>query len=190
MKTYEAIKKRRSIRKFQQKSINLKIIKELLNAARLAPSAANIQPLKYIIIASQKKLGLTFSTLKWAAYIAPKGTPKKDERPMAYVIVLIDKEKEKIPCQRDVGAAVENILLLATAEGLASCWLASVDRKKLANILQLSQKYKIDSVVALGYAKEESQAEEWKGDIKYFKDRQGKMHVPKRKLENLIVNIK
>jgi nitroreductase len=190
MEAYEAIRKRRSIRKFQQKVVDLEIIKELLNAARLAPSAANIQPLKYIILTSQKWLDLAFSTLNWAAYIAPEGDPKEDERPMAYLVVLVDKEKEKFPSQRDVGAAIENILLLATAKGLGSCWLASLDREKLAKMLKLSQNYKIDSIVALGYPQEESQIEDWEGDLKYFKDAQGKMHVPKRNLRDLIFETK
>ncbi|MFO8053304.1 MAG: nitroreductase family protein [Candidatus Omnitrophota bacterium] len=190
MEVEKAIRKRRSLRKFKQNKIDLKILKKLLGAARLAPSAANIQPLKYILVTSQNWLDLVFPTLKWAAYIAPEGNPKQDEKPTAYIIILVDKTVEKFPSERDVGAAAENILLLATAKGLAACWIASVDKEKLGKDLKLSSNYKIDSVIALGYPKEESEIEDWKGDLKYFKDSQAKMHVPKRKLESLLIAIK
>ncbi len=190
METHEAIKKRRSIRKFQEKEVDLETLKELVDAARLAPSAANLQPLKYIIVTDKRWLDLVFPTLKWAGYIAPHGNPKKDERPAAYIIVLIDKRKEKNPAQRDIGAAVENILLLATSRGLATCWIAAVNKKELTKKLELSLDYEIDSVVALGYPREESAIEEWRGDLKYFKDNQGRMHVPKRNLKDIILKIK
>lgn len=190
MRIDNAIKKRRSIRKFQQKKVTLKLIKELLEAARLAPSAANLQPLKYIIVTSQSWLDKVFNALRWAAYIAPEGNPKKTERPKAYVLVLVDKAKEKFPAERDVGAAVENILLSAVSKGLASCWIGSLDKERLIKVLNLPQNYRIDSVIALGYPKEESLVENWKGDVKYFKDSQGKMHVPKRNLKDIIIEIK
>lgn len=190
MKVDEAIKKRRSIRGFQQKKVGLNLLKELVAAARLAPSAANIQPLRYIIIAKPNWRQIVFNTLSWAAYIAPEGTPKKGARPMAYILVLIDKKEEKFPAQRDVGAAVQNILLLATAKGIASCWLGAIKREKLALGLEISSNYAIDSVVALGYPNEKSLVEAWHDSPRYFKDARGCMHVPKRDLKDLILAIK
>jgi len=189
MDVYDAILRRRSIRRFKQKFIEFNTLKRLINCARLAPSAANIQPLEYIIVTRKELLNKVFQTLKWAAYIAPRGNPKEGEKPTAYIIVLINKNKESFPAEWDVGAAVENILLAALNEGIGSCWLGSIGRKRLYNILGLSDNYKIDSVIALGYSLEEPVVEKWRGDVKYFKDEKNRLHVPKRDLEEIIYDV-
>jgi len=186
----KAIKKRRSIRKFTQEPINADTLKDLVNCARLAPSVANLQPLEYIIIIGRESLSRVFGTLKWAAYIAPEGNPKDDERPVAYIIVLVNKDKTKFSAQHDIGAAVENILLACLSKGIGSCWLISFDKEELSSILELSDTYEVDSVIALGYPAQESIPEEYKGDIKYSKDDKGNMHVPKRTLEDIIYDIR
>lgn len=187
MEIDEAIRKRRSIRKFKQKEIGINILKELIDYARVAPSAANVQPLEYYIVTDDSLKSEVFDNLKWAGYIAPEGDPKDKERPVAYIIVLVNKNKKKFPTRRDVGAAVENVLLAAINKNIGSCWLGAIDRKNLTSILELPSKYKIDSVIALGYPKEEAVVEKSKnGDIKYWKDEQGILHVPKRSLDEVI----
>lgn len=187
MEIDEAIRKRRSIRKFKQKEIGINILKELIGYARIAPSAANVQPLEYYIVTDDSLRSEVFGNLKWAGYIAPEGDPKDNERPVAYIIVLVNKNKKSFPPQRDVGAAVENILLAAINKNIGSCWLGAINRKNLTSILELPSKYKIDSVIALGYPKEEAVTEKSKnGDIKYWKDEQGTLHVPKRSLDEVI----
>lgn len=189
MNIIELIKKRRSIRRFKQEPIKLDILKELVNCARLAPSAANIQPLEYVIINDKELLNQVFKTLKWAAYIAPEGNPDENQRPTAYIIVLVNKNKEKFPAQYDIGSAVENILLSGLSKGIAGCWLGAVDKEILSKELNLDEDYKVDSVIALGYPNQESRVEKWNGDVKYWQDNKNNMHVPKRKLEDIIYSI-
>lgn len=186
----QAVKKRRSIRSFQQKKVGLKILKEILNAGRLAPSGANIQPLNYLLVVKRFWRDKVFSSLRWAAYIFPQGNPEKDKKPQAYIIILVDKEREKIPAARDVGAAAENMMLTAVSRGLGSCWIGSFDQEKLSKDLKILPRYRIDSVIALGYPAEKSKVAAWQGNVKYYKDACGTMNVPKRNLKDLLLEIK
>ena len=181
----EVIMKRRTIRKYQQKPISRDILSELAESARLAPSAANMQPLAYLVVDQADLLETVFATVKWAGYLAPHANPKEGEKPVAYILVLADTTIREDGYQHDAGAAIENISLLAWHYGIGSCWIGSVDRPALQKALKIPGKYAIDSVIALGYSAEESEAEDENGSIKYYKDDQKKLHVPKRKLTDI-----
>jgi nitroreductase len=181
----EAIKGRRTIRKFKQDRIEFSVLKDLVDGARLAPSGANLQPLEYLVVDESERLDSVFETLKWAAYLAPYGTPGEGEKPVAYIIVLVNKNV-KPHAQYDAAAAIQNILLGAMGYGIGTCWLGAVDREKLACNLNIPGEYVIDSVVALGYPAEESVHEEEQGSLKYYRDAEGKIHVPKRRLQDIL----
>jgi nitroreductase len=85
MGIYEAAVRRRSIRRFKDIPISREILKRCVNAARLAPSAANLQPLEYIIVDDDQLLPQVFSILKWAAYISPEGDPRGHVNPIGHV---------------------------------------------------------------------------------------------------------
>lgn len=189
MGTYELIKKRRTIRKFQQKKIDRDTLLKMVEAARLAPSASNMQPLKYIIIDDSSKAEQVFAHLKWAAHIAPEGTPGEGEKPVAYIIILVDKEIRGSGYEIDIGAASQNIILTALEEGIGSCLFGAIDREGLRKALNIPERYLINNVVALGYPAESPVAEEENGSIKYYKDENGVLHVPKRKLEDIILKL-
>jgi len=186
MNVYEAIKKRRTIRRYEQKEIPVGILEKLVDAARLAPSGANFQPWEFIIVNEKDMVDKVFPTLAWAGYLGKEGPPPEGKRPVSYIVVLINKEIKAPTPLRDVGAAVENILLAAVEEGIGTCWIGSVDRKKLAEILEVPPTHEIDCVVALGYPAEKSVVEEMKNSIKYWRDENGIMHVPKRKLKDIL----
>lgn len=69
MNVYEAILDRRTIRKFKQEEIDISILEKLVNAARLAPSSANIQPLEYFIVTISGLREEIFPYLRWDGYI-------------------------------------------------------------------------------------------------------------------------
>jgi len=180
------IKGRRSIRQFQQKKLPREKIKDCLDAARLAPSASNLQPLEYFYIDDREKCDEIFPLLEWAGYIQPEGDPKPDQKPTGYLTVLLNKNKENNQPKYETGAAIENFMIAALMYGIGSCWLLSVDREKFREKMSVPDKYKIDSVVALGYPAEEPQIEEFEGSVEYWKDEKGQLHVPKRSLDNII----
>ena len=185
MNVYDAIMKRRSIRRFKQKPISPEVLKKLVNAGRLAPSGANLQPCEYIIVRDSKLINNVFSTLKWAGYIVPEGNPKEGEQPVAYIVVLLNREKRKSGGEHDAAASIENIILTAIEEGIGSCWLGSIDRTSLRKVLNIPDKCEIDSVLALGYSNESPKAVEIKDSIKYWKDKEGALNVPKRSLNDV-----
>ena len=186
MSLYDLIISRRSIRQFKQEPVSRYILQKFINASRLAPSAANRQPLEFVVVDEEKIRKEVFTCLKWAAYIAPEGNPKPGHEPVAYIVVLVNSEIREKGFEWDVGAAIENMILAALEKGIGSCWLLSVDREKLREILNIPENYKIDSVLALGYPDENPVIEDMKDSIKYWKDQAGQLHVPKRKLEDVI----
>jgi nitroreductase len=177
--------RRRSIRKYQQRAIPQEILEQCVDAARLSPSGANRQPLKYVIINNGELLKKVFTTLRWAGYL-PEYQPSIDEMPMAYIIILLD-QKIANNCGHDAGIAAMSISMVAYDEGLGSCILGAVDRESLGKILKIPDDLKILLVVALGYPAEEPISEKMKkGDQKYWLDKQGVLHVPKREFEDIV----
>lgn len=185
MDVESAIIGRRSIRRFKQIPIPLEFLKKLVNAARLAPSGANLQPLEYIVINDQKLCDKIFPALRWAGYIKPEWKPDKEERPTAYIVILVKKGISQFS-DIDVGLAAENIMILAYSYGIGSCMLGNIDRDFLRDILNIPPEYHIHSVIALGFPAEKSVAEDAEDSIRYWRDKDGVMHVPKRKLENIL----
>ncbi|MFP4082689.1 MAG: nitroreductase family protein [Candidatus Aminicenantes bacterium] len=186
MKFYDLIASRRTIRQFKPDPLSKDILEKLVNAARLAPSAANLQPLEFIVVEKEEIRKKIFDCLRWAAYIAPEGNPKPGHQPTAYVIVLVNTRIRDRGFERDAGAAIENLILAAWQEGIGSCWVISIDRSRVHEILKIPDEYKIDSIVALGFPDEKPMVEDMKDSVKYWKDQQGNLHVPKRKLKDVI----
>lgn len=189
MKFKNLIKKCRSYRRFYQDyKITKKILIELVDLARLSSSAANLQPLKYIISFKPAMNNLIFSCLKWAAYLKDWAGPKEGERPSAYIVILGDRGVSKY-LEYDCGICAQSILLGATDMGLGGCMLGSIERDLLRKNLNIPQQYEILLVIALGKPKEKVVIEKVKaGDIKYFRDKENVHHVPKRPLDEIILD--
>ena len=183
---YEMIRERRTVRKFSQKKLPESLLRKLINAARLAPSGSNLQPLDYLVVNDEAICVEMFKYVGWAGYIAPKGNPGPGEAPTAYIIVLVDKDIKSGTAPYDVGAAVQNMLLAAWEEDVGCCWQGSIDREKIRELFKIPVDHDIDCVVSLGYKAENPVLEDYKGSIKYWKDENGTLHVPKRSLEDMI----
>lgn len=188
MNINELLKARRTIRKFKQTPISKEQLAEYIDAARVAPSAANLQPLKYIAVQSAEMVEKMFELVKWAAYLAPDYNPKEGERPAAYIVVCADESVRKNGYELDAGAAIENLIISALADGVGSCWMGSVDRPKTAELLALPENLVICGVVALGYpAETPKEVEMTEGDVKYYQDKENTLCVPKRSLDDVLI---
>ncbi|MFH1615527.1 MAG: nitroreductase family protein [Planctomycetota bacterium] len=178
------IRTRRSIRRFRQDPIDKAVLLTLIEAARCAPSAANRQPIRYVVVDNLPLCSRVFEQLAWAAYVQPKRNPPPSREPVAYIVVLVDHAVT--PAQfasADVGAAVENVLLLAWAKGIGSCWLGSINRDNLKDLLRIPDHLHIDSVIALGVPDETPVMEDALPDsVKYYLDDNNTLHVPKHRL--------
>jgi nitroreductase len=186
----ELVLKNRSYRRFyQDTAIDFDTLRELVNLGRLSASAANLQPLKYIISCDAQRNALIFAHLTWAAYLEDWPGPVEGERPSAYIIILKDTEIKSPLSEYDCGIACQSMLLGATEKGLGGCIIYSVDRKKLQEALAISDRYEIHLVLTLGKPKEKAQIEAVgpDGDIKYWRDEQAVHHVPKRDLDDIII---
>ncbi len=182
---YKKIKSRRTVRKYLQKAVPEEVLLKCVDAARLSPSGANMQPLSYVIVNDQKLLKPVFSTLSLVGYL-PNYRPKEEEMPKAYLVILVDNKIARTP-NHDAGIAAMSISMVAYDGGLGSCILASVDRKKLGELLNVPEGLAIALVVALGYPAENPIVETVKdGDIKYWLDENGVLHVPKRGIKDIV----
>ena len=187
MSIFDLIKSRRTIRKFQSKPISDEMLLKYVDAARVAPSGANMQPLKYVIVKSSEMVEKVFNHVKWAGYLAPLYNPKDNERPTAFIIVLGDKNIRESGYDMDVGAAVENIILTALDDGVGACWMAAIDREEIGKLIDLGDKYVISCVVALGYSMEKPKEVKISDGIKYYLDENGTLCVPKRSLDEVLI---
>ncbi len=190
MTVYEAIMNRRTIRKFTDEKVDHKLLTRLVDCARMAAYGANMQPLKFAVIDRTELLERIFPCTKWAGYLED-GAPKENERPAAYIAVLGDKTlRPSGAFEVEAGAAVTTMMLAAQEMDLASCWLGAINREEICRLLRLPEHFDVVYLLALGYPKQESYACEIKNeDIKYYRDSEGVIHVPKRSLEEVLVEV-
>lgn len=188
------VTRNRTYRRFYEDApIDIATLRELVDLARLSASAANRQPLRYILSTDREINAEIFPTLGWAGYLKDWPGPIEGERPAAYIVVLADTTLS-LPAYVGVdhGLAAQNILLGAVERGLGGCIIGSVKRDQLRQVLAIPERYEILVVLALGKPKETVVVEEIgpDGDIKYWRDADGVHHVPKRRLTDLIIGEK
>lgn len=185
----DLVKANRSCRRFDN-SVKLagQTLEELVDLARHTASAANKQPLKYIISADPVKNDEIFSCLGWAAYLKDWKGPVKEEQPTGYIVVMGDTSvADRFWC--DHGIAAQTILLGARARGLGGCMFGAINIKKLKGYLNIGDHLEVKLVIALGKPVETARIDDLgeDGDIRYWRDENQIHHVPKRPLSDLIL---
>jgi nitroreductase len=187
----DLILKTRSYRRFHEDvPVPAEKIKEFIDMARLSASARNAQSLRYIISTDPEMNKKIFPMLAWAGYLKDWSGPVEGERPSAYIIILNDT-CVSINYFCDDGIAAQSIMLSAVENGFGGCMIASIKREELAKLLKLEDQYKIVLVLALGKPKEKVVIDKMEkdGDFKYWRDEQQVHHVPKRALEDIILEV-
>lgn len=184
----EIVLKNRSYRRFYQEvPISRQELTDWIELARFSPSAANRQPLKFIIVNEPAQNEIVFKTLAWAGYLPDWPGPEEGEKPAAYIIILGDHRiSNSFGC--DHGIAAQSILLGAVAAGYGGCMLGAVNRPQLTENLKIPEHLEILLVLALGKPKETVVIDTANQDIKYWRDPNQVHHVPKRPLTELIIN--
>lgn len=188
MNVREAIETRRTIRKFQQIKIDNADLHELIDCARLAAYGANLQPLKFRCINEPDEVKEIFPHIKWAGYLED-GAPKEGEQPNAYIAILGDTDiKKNGAFETDAGAAVTTMMLRATELSLGTCWLGAINREEIAKALNIPENLKLLYLLAVGVPAQESIACDMnEGNVKYFVGENGVINVPKRSLEEIVI---
>jgi nitroreductase len=161
MKFIELIQKRQSVRKYSDKNVEKEKISRCIESARLAPSACNAQPWKYIVIdepeLKNKVAKETFSTV----------APFNKFALQAPVIIAIVMEKPNLLSQFggrvkdkdfyliDIGITAEHFCLQAAEEGLGTCMLGWFNEKNVIKLLGIPSKKRIGLLITVGYAADE-----------------------------------
>lgn len=182
------VKRNRSFRRFNEHmKISRSVLLKLVNLARLSASSGNCQPLKYFVSCTAKRNALVFPCLAWAGYLKDWSGPAAGERPSAYIVILGDPRISKnFGC--DHGIAAQSIMLGSSSMGLGGCMIGSIDRDRLRKALKIAPHFEILLVLALGRPREIVRLEKvMDGDIKYWRDKAGIHHVPKRVLRDIII---
>lgn len=188
------VNKTRTFRRFKQsRRIAGEDLKALVELARLGGSARNCQPWQYAIITDPGDCDKIFPYLGWAGYLSDWKGPEPGEQPAAYIICLLNRtwlkgtDKE---AHFDLGIATQNLLLGAMEKGIGGCRIGAFN-PKIADILDRGDDIEVALIVALGYPAEEVVIEtcESGDDIKYWRDDGDVHHVPKRKLEDILVKL-
>jgi nitroreductase len=184
------VKMTRSYRRFEQKSVGCEVLSGLVDCARVTASAANLQPLKYIVSSSPEINDRIFECTAWAGYLKEWGGPANGERPVAYIVILEDPSIA-INAAVDVGIAAQTIVLAAAEQGIGACMIGSLKRDRLRESLEVPAGMRIALVIALGYPAEEVVLEDI-GDngVKYYRDANGVHHVPKRRLDEVLIDVR
>jgi nitroreductase len=152
MDFYEVIKKRRSIRAYKPDPISDEVLRRILEAGRLAPSAKNIQPWKFIVVKDPQIRAQLAKASRNQAFIS--------EAPVVICAVAL----KDIAFGRmggywnsypvDVAIALEHIILAATNEGLGTCWIGAYDEKAVKEVLKIPENVQVIALTPLGYPKE------------------------------------
>jgi nitroreductase len=186
----ELVYKTRSYRRFEETHrIDQQTLESLVDLARLSASAANRQPLKYLLYNTREDCEKVFPSIAWAGYLKEWPGPVEGERPSAYIIILGDKSVSE-SFSVDHGIAAQSIMLGATEAGLGGCMIASIKRELLRNELNIPERFEILLILAIGRPVENVVIEKIKdNDVKYWRDEMQNHHVPKRSLEELILKL-
>lgn len=185
----EIVSKNRSYRRFDHsRKIEKEQLLSLVELARLCPSAANMQPLRYHLISDTSDCAKLFPHLKWAGYLRYWDGPVDSERPVAYIVILSPANTTRFH-QIDTGIVAQTMLLGATEMSFGGCMLASMDKEAIRAAFVLPAELDISLVIALGYPAETVVIEEVTDpeDIEYWRDDEGLHHVPKRAVRDLVL---
>ncbi len=151
MRVMEAIKSRRSVRAFKPDPIPEADLNAVMDAARLAPSASNRQPWKFVVVTDPDKRAALAKASRNQGFVGEASV----------VIVAVALEPDQVmTCgvERyavDLAIAVDHITLAAVDKGLGTCWIGAFDQDEACRIVGVPEEYKIVTVLPLGYPADE-----------------------------------
>ncbi|WGM89539.1 MAG: nitroreductase family protein [Candidatus Bathyarchaeota archaeon] len=145
MSIFEVISNRRSIRSYEDKEIPKQVLDQILEAGRLAPSAVNKQPYRFIVVTKselKKEMKAIFSRFLEKAPVVIVGCANVKSRLTGKWAVV------------DTTIALQNMVLAAWSLGAGSCWIGSFNEQKTKQALKIPQDWKVVALISLGYPAE------------------------------------
>jgi nitroreductase len=158
MDVSDAIAKRRSVRTYKKQDLPQSTVENLLEAARQAPSAGNVQPWEFVVVSAQKNK----MDLSQAAF----GQKSLKEASVVIVACADEKRAEEsygvrgktLYCLQDTAAAIENILLTACSMGLGTCWIGAFKEDEVKKIINAPTHMRLVALIPVGYPNESPDA--------------------------------
>jgi len=141
MEVFEAIQNRHSVRSYLSDEVPSEKLVRILEAARLVPSAGNIQPWHFIIITDQQ-MRKELSKGRYAKFLV--------ESPVV-IVGCGDERASPNWHQVDTSIAMQNMVLTATSEGLGTCWIGSFNENQVKKLLDIPERFRVIALLALGY---------------------------------------
>lgn len=167
---------------------------DMIDCARLSPASMNVQSLKYQIVTDEDAVATIRKGTVLGGRLKERHLPDAGKEPPAYIVILKDQEI-KLPeafVNMDIGIAAEAITLSATEKGYNGCMLGSFNPDTLAMELNIPERYQIRLVIAIGKSAEEIHLVDISegASIGYYRDEKDVHYVPKRKLQDIVLNDK
>lgn len=149
MDVFEAIKLRESVRDYENKEIEEEKIISVLEAARLAPSAKNMQEWRFVVVRNKNTRQKLMEAANNQKFVG--------EAPVV-IAACAETDEHKMTCGQpaytiDVAIAIDHLTLMAVKEGLGTCWIGSFYEDKVKEILNIPKQIRIVQLVTLGYPK-------------------------------------
>ncbi len=142
----DIIKKRRSVRRFNGNEIPHEFMEQILEAGRWAPSGANAQPWRLIVVTEKEKL----KSIAECCYYKVFKSRHVGEASAA-VVICADPEAGSQTYTLDAAIAGANMTLMATSLGIGSCWIGAFEEETLKKMMRIPENLKIIALIALGY---------------------------------------
>lgn len=189
----DLVKQARSHRGFRQdRKVTRQELEHLVECARFTPAARNDQVLKYYLAEKPETVAAIHPLTKWAGALAELHLPRKGAEPVAYIVICLDGSlaENPAPYQRDVGIVAQTMLLAAAEMGLNGCMIGSFAAGELREKLGLPEAIKPQLLLALGEGTDRIVMTDVgeDGSTTYYRDAEDTHYVPKRTLEQLILN--
>ncbi len=191
MSIKDLVTKARSYRRFQEdKPVDVNILIDLVDAARITSCAGNQQLMRYAVSASPECNARLFPLVRWAAQLKDWKGPQEGERPAGYVVIGGDMANSKFH-QADMGIAAQTIQLGLMEKGIGCCMLANINPKAIHEVVGFPEDVTVLLVLAVGYPAETVILDTLqKGQsTNYWRDEKDAHHVPKRPLADVLLAI-
>lgn len=189
----DLVEKSRSYRGYNEnRKVTRQELVSLVECARLAPSSINMQPLQYYLACDEETVETILPLTGWARALPQLQLPHPGKHPTAFIVICQDLSINASleTFQRDVGAVAQTMLLAATEMGLGGIMIGSYSKDKIREALSLPETLEPVLIVAFGQPDETIVLTDIgpDGSVKYYRDENDVHYVPKRALEDLLIN--
>ena len=159
MEVFEVIEKRRSVRKYKTSNVPNEDLKRILEAARLAPSAGNRQPWRFIVVRTSEQKKLLAQAARNQMFLADAGV---------IIVALADSEASLKWYKQDVMIAVEHLVLASTSLGYGTCWIGAFEEEQVKELLGIPEKMAVVALLPIGVPHKRPQAKPRKSFSEIF----------------------